>query len=245
MFYLKINDEIKKLIELAQIQIGCKYFCSSQLIAIDELELLIKFLENKKILMISDSEFKRIKSNSEAVYCHTVHMCSENNLINSKIEEEEEEQQILEDLKKDKINKKPIRNFRTEVDYEFAVRKAEEKNFNLQDDTKKTENTFGYGMSMIGGLLLLSLGSYYLGKHLLEFDDYHTYILTLIVTIIVFLAESILLVIRLNKQTLEESKTNPIRLKENSFAYKFNKKYRSLYNKDYNFKNKFEKAKTD
>ena len=60
MFYLKINEKIRSLIDkLPKLHFGCKYYCPHQLIALDEMEYLRKELANIKITF-TDEEFKEI-----------------------------------------------------------------------------------------------------------------------------------------------------------------------------------------
>jgi hypothetical protein len=80
---------------------------------------------------------------------------------------------------------------------------------------------------MIGSFFLIVYGSYYLGKYVFEMKDSNTYKLVLVITIVVVIAETLLLIIKLNKDS-EKVYTNKS-LKENSFAYKFNRKYRSTF----------------
>ncbi len=77
---------------------------------------------------------------------------------------------------------------------------------------------------MVGSLFLLALGSYYMGIYLLNLSDSATYKLVLVVTIVVMLSEMILVVIKMHRES--EKTLTPKKIKESSFAYKFNKKYR-------------------
>ena len=77
---------------------------------------------------------------------------------------------------------------------------------------------------MLASLFLLVLGSYYLGKYFLGMNDSATYKLVLVITIVVLISEMVLIVLKMNKE--DEKNLTIKKIKESSFAYKFNKKYR-------------------
>jgi hypothetical protein len=83
---------------------------------------------------------------------------------------------------------------------------------------------------MIGSFFLLVYGAYFLGKRVFKLNESYTYILTLVVTIVVFLSEITLLLIHIQQNELKEKYSDPnykIKYYKNSFAYQFNKNYRN------------------
>ena len=239
MFYLKINEKILELILLcSDIKLGCRDYCKYKLIALDELELLRIELENKKLKKFTNEEFDLIKKSTENVYFHQVHVCIHDNKLTQETFTKETTDENDTDFNSEidtmskpdftKERKKPdvINKFR--VTYDFSDKTEDEKI--LQNNAKKgelNENTFSYGISMIGSFFLLVLGSYYLGKDYLGWSQSSTLILTLIVTIVVFFAESFLLIIKLNKQTSNVKATENI--KKYSLAYRLNANYRNSF----------------
>ena len=223
---------------------GCKYYCPLQIIALDEMELLRKELEKINI-KLSDEEYKKLIKNTESKYFQNIHICYPKNNAN-KIKEEEEENLFSDKfLNKDKIPKKeenPFFNFETfEKNYQLRQKQKEEndKFFNkINNKSNKSFNSINSGISLILSFFLLVLGSYYLGKNFFGLSNSNTYKLMLIVTIIVFLSETCLLLLKLHKdemKEIEEGKGNYDNIYKNSFAYKFNKNYRNLINKPKNF----------
>ena len=227
MFYLKINDKIRKLIELLEIQIGCKYYCRMQLIAFDELEFIKREIRNRNLNVLSDSEYDEIKKDSEKYYFHSTHICKAENKADENKEEEDLEDRLLEEINKDKFVKKES-NIEPSIDYEYRLKqKDEEKN---RINVKKDENSISFAINMIGSFFLIVLGSYYLGKYIFEWKDANTYKLVLVVTIIVFIAEAVLLMIKLHRDTVKVNMNGQSR--NNSFAFRFNKKYRNTLSKN-------------
>ena len=245
MHYLIISSEIKSYIEkIPNIHFGCKYYCPLQIIALDEMELLRKEL-GKINIKLSDEEYKKLIKNTESKYFQNIHICYPKNNTN-KIKEEEEENLFSDKfLNKDKIPKKeenPFFNFETfEKNYQLRQKQKEEndKFFNkINNKSNKSFNSINSGISLILSFFLLVLGSYYLGKNFFGLSNSNTYKLMLIVTIIVFLSETCLLLLKLHKdemKEIEEGKGNYDNIYKNSFAYKFNKNYRNLINKPKNF----------
>jgi hypothetical protein len=220
MFYLKINEKIKELIDLLNIQLGCKYYCKYQLIALDELEFIRRELKIQNIKTLTDEEYEEIKKSSEKVYFHTTHICVVQN-PEDKLEETDDEK-AFEELLKEKTNKPKKDTFEPNINYEFRLKQQEEEKNKLT--IKKDENSMSFAINMVGSFFLIVLGSYYLGKHLLELDDSVTYKLVLVVTIVVFIAESVLLMLKLHRES--EKLGSYSKGKTNSFAYRFNRKYR-------------------
>ena len=247
MFYLLINDQIRKYIDMIKDKhFGCKIYCPLQIIALDELELLRK--ELKKIdINLSDEEYKNLLKSSSPKYFHSTHVCITPE-EERKREEEREMQKYLEESKKDRIPKKEVNAF---VDFEqleknYKERKKQEerdeKLFNNNskknlDRTGSSITSITSGFSMIVSFFLLVIGSYYLGKYFFGLSDSNTFKLVLVITIIVFLSETCLLLLSLHKEDLKkqkEGKYNDIGgYYRDSFAYKFNKEYRNRVNGKY------------
>jgi hypothetical protein len=220
MFYLKINDKIQELISLLNIQIGCKYYCKYQLIALDELEFLRKELKSQNIITLTNQEYEEIKKSSEKVYYHSTHICIPQNPEDKKDVTDDEKE--FEELLKDKQSKPKKETFEPNIDYEYRLKQQDEENKKVA--VKKDDNSLSFAMNMIGSFFLVVLGSYYFGKYFLELEDAVTYKLVLVVTIVVFLAETVLLMIKLHRDS--EKLGNYSKGKNNSFAYRFNRKYR-------------------
>jgi hypothetical protein len=232
MIYLKINEKIRELLDLIKhnFKLGCKYYCPKQIIALDEFELMRKELILKNIKKITDEEFKQLIASTESFYLHNTHSCQ------NQEPESEDESKLLEELKKDKINpSKKIEYFETMKYNEFEeeyLRKKKEEEESMKSKSEfskiRSESSISYAFSMIGSLFLLASGSYYLGKYFLNMSESNTYKLVLVITIIVLISEMVLLVLKMNK---DSEKTLTMRkIKESSFAYKFNKKYREQCN---------------
>jgi hypothetical protein len=266
MLYLKINENIKSLIELIKdsFKLGCKEYCPHQLIALDEFELLRKELEFKNLKSFTDEEYKDITKSTETVYLHTTHLCSssDTSTSNKKLEshvetdsDTETEQRLLEELKKDKISNSLNKNRKNYFDSssrdifeeEYQNKKdEEEKNKNkTKSEIQKirTEGSLSYAFSMIASFFLLVLGSYYLGKYFFGMSDSNTYKLVLVITIIVLLSEMFLFLIKMNKDS--EKILTPGKIMETSFAYKFNKQYRDIVTSAMRKKKVFDKVKKE
>jgi len=135
----------------------------------------------------------------------------------------------LENLKKDKVHqtnkKKPY--FESESYIDDSI--SQDKSNTCSEFLKiRNESTLCNAFSMIASLFLLSLGAYYLGKYFLQMNDSNTYKLVLVVTIIVLISEMIHLVLKIIRESEKNFSANN-KLIENSFAYKFNKKYREQF----------------
>lgn len=254
MFYLLINEQIRKYIDMIKDKhFGCKKYCPLQIIALDEMELLRK--ELKKInIVLSDEDYRKLLNTSSPKYFHSVHICITPEEEKMR-EKEREMQKFLEQSKKDFIPRKEVNAF---VDFEqlektYKERKQqEERDKKLYNNNKKNIDRTGSsivsitgGLSMIVSFFLLVIGSYYLGKYFFGLSDSNTLKLVLVITIIVFLSETCLLLLSLHKEDmkrLKEGKQDIGSYYRESFAYKFNKNYRNHVNNQY-FQ-KF-KAKTD
>ena len=251
MFYLIINEQIRKYIDMIKDKhFGCKKYCPLQIIALDEMELLRK--ELKKInINLSDEEYKNLLKNANPKYFHTVHTCITPE-EEKKREEEREKQRFLEESKREHIPKKEVNAF---VDFEQLEKnyqerkKQEEKDEKLYKNSKRNLDRTGSsitsitgGFSMIISFFLLVLGSYYLGKYFLGLSDSNTLKLVLVITIIVFLSETCLLMLSLHKEDMKRQKEGVQSIRgyyKDSFAYRFNKNYRNKVNNKY-----FQKFKT-
>jgi hypothetical protein len=234
MFYLKINEKIRELLDLfTNYRLGCKNYCKYQLIAVDEFELLFKELERNKLKIITQEEISEIKKSSESVYFHNTHICqSVDNSTKREVESDAEsfnEEFLEKSFNNDKIrqakNQRPL--FNAEIDYDQLSKQKDEEQIlkNKQEPSKAAaDSTVSFAFSMISSFFLLVLGSYYLGKYVFELEEQYNYILVLVVTIIVVLAETILLILKLHQESVKYSSNS--KLKENSFAYRFNRRYR-------------------
>lgn len=242
MLYLKVNEKIRELMDLVKdsFKLGCKDYCKYKLIALDEFELLRKELEYKNLKKISDEEYKELIKSTESVYFHNTHVCFDPNSSKAPTVESDgvpDEEEILREFQKDKIReinkKRPYFEAKMPDHDEFEyIRKMQEESDPSKSKSElakmRTESSLTYALSMVGSLLLLALGGYYLGKYFLGMSDSNTYKLVLVITIVVMLSEMILLILKLNRETEKKLQTNK-KLRENSFAYKFNKKYRDQF----------------
>ena len=258
MFYLIINEQIRKYIDMIKEKhFGCKKYCPFQIIALDEMELLRK--ELKKIdIDLSNEEYNKLIKSTESKYFHSVHICITPE-EERKREELREMERYIEESKKDRIPKKEVNAF---VDFEqfeknYQERKKhdeeEEKLFNKNkieiDKTGNSVASITNGFSMIISFFLLVIGSYFLGKYFFGLNDSNTLKLVLIITIIVFLSETCLLLLSFHKEDLKRQKEivnkngeSHNKYYSNSFAYRFNKDYRSSVNNRYD---KFHKKKIE
>lgn len=77
MIYLKINDEIRILIEMIKdsFKLGYKEYCKHQLIPHDEFEILRKEMQFKNLKTFSDEEYRNTIKSTESVYMHSTHIC--------------------------------------------------------------------------------------------------------------------------------------------------------------------------
>lgn len=246
MFYLIINEEIRKYINMLKHRhFGCKYFCPLQLIALDEMELLRKELEKINVKLTNEEYLQLIKC-AENKYYHNVHICNTPEEERKK-EEEKERRRIMEELNKETIAKReenPFVNFK-EFEMNYRLRKEqEEKNdrlFNPHKISSKTGGNFGSvtnGFSMIASFFLLVFGAYYLGKYFFGLSDANNYKLILVVTIVIFISETCLLLLKMHREDMKIQSSNMHKngfdkYWQNSFAYKFNKNYRNQINKGY------------
>ena len=245
MFYLIINEQIRKYIDMIKDKhFGCKKYCPLQIIALDEMELLRK--ELKKIdIILSDEEYKNLLKSSEPKYFNSVHICITPE-EEKKREEAREMQKYLELSKEDRIPKKETNAFidleQFEKNYKERKKQEErdEKLFNKSnkknlDRTGSSIASITSGFSMIVSFFLLVIGSYYLGKYFFGLSDSNTLKLVLVITIIVFLSETCLLLLSLHKEDMKKIKEGNQHngfggYYQNSFAYKFNKDYRNKVN---------------
>ena len=243
MFYLLINEKIRELInKIKDIHFGCKYYCPLQMIALDEMELLRKELNNINITF-TDIEWKNILKSSESKYYQNVHICQYPNKEIKEKEEKSEKEKLLNNnyLKKDKIIKNrpnPFLNLEEmEKNYEkYKKQKENDEKFNNKNTFNINNNSIyslNRGISMIGSFFLLVYGAYFLGKRVFKLNESNTYILTLIV----FLSETVLMLISIQQKELRERNSDPtynIKYYKNSFAYQFNKNYRNHINNPIN-----------
>ena len=235
MFYIKINEQIKEYLNSVResFKLGCKDFCRFQLIALDEIELLRKELELKGIKKFSNDEFTEFLKASEKIYFNSIHVCDD-----SKPKEENldsindaclDDEFVMNELKKDKIREINKNKYFDTGAADHSIKEDEFVKYGGADDIQKikAESSLSYAFSMVGSFFLIVLGSYYLGKYFFKMEDSSTYKLILVITIIVLISEMFLLIIKINKT--DQTKLNPGKIKERSFAYRFNKKYREKF----------------
>lgn len=248
MFYLRINDKIRDYIKMVpESHFGCKYYCKQQLIAFDELEFLRKELKTKNV-PLTNEQFKELLQSTQSQYFVSTHNC--------KYPEEKKKEELSSDdepkkneINKDKIYKKTKNPFFDEETFEKntkmeALRQKEDNNLNGKDNRPSVASaysTISSGISMIVSFFLIVVGSYYLGKSFFGMNDYNTYILMLVVTIIVFISETCLIMLKLHKEQI----SNPqlANIKKHSFAYRFNAQYRNRFENSKS--NAFTKRKID
>lgn len=251
MFYLKINAQIRNYInQISNVHFGCQPYCPLQIIALDEFELLRKKLKEISI-ELTDEEYKKLIKDTEVMYYSHVHTCDipkEEREKQQKLREE----QIISEFHKEKIPKKTPNAFIDfdKIDINYKLRKKQEeqdeklfkKNSSLDRGGNKLMSITN-GFSMIFSFFLLVGGAYYLGKYFFGLNDSNTYKLMLVVTIVVFISEACLLLLKLHREDMRLYNDSPNRKKmfENSFAYKFNKSYRRNIDQMYNLKSKEKK----
>ena len=244
MFYLIINEQIRKYIDMIKDKhFGCKKYCPLQIIALDEMELLRK--ELKKIgINFSDEEFKALIKSTESKYFHHVHTC-----ITPEEEKKREEyrERNTEIKEKPKIEKNKI------CENENAENKiCENENIENSKNDICEKNVFSFKkfLSMTFSFFLFVVASYYIGKYCIGLSDSNTIKLVLVVTIIVILSEICLLLLSIHKEDMKNMKKQVEGINReigryyysNSFAYKFNKEYRNKVENtnDLNIKNKYD-----
>lgn len=248
MFYLKINDQIRNYIKMVpETHFGCKYYCKQQLIAFDELELLRKDLKSKNVNLTND-QFKEILQTTKSQYFVSTHNCKYPEDMPKKASSSEDESK-KNDLTRDKIHKKIKNPFFDEETFEKntkieSKRKKQENKFNDKESRPSVASaysTISSGISMIVSFFLIVIGSYFLGKSFLGLNDFNTYILMLVVTIIVFISETCLIMLKIHKEQM----TNPQfqNIQKHSFAYRFNSQYRNRFKNSQT--NSFTKRKID
>lgn len=251
MFYLIINEQIRKYIDMIKNKhFGCKKYCPLQMIALDEMELLRKELKNIGV-DLSNEEYKSLLKSTESKYFHNVHVCITPEEERKK-EEENEMNEYLEESKHDRIYKKEVNAF---VDFEKFEKNYEQQRKQKEEEEKiynkkssgidKTGNSYASitnGFSMIISFFLLVMGSYYLGKYFFGLNDSNTFKLVLVITIVVFLSETCLLLLSFHREDMKRQQEISLRgankYYSNSFAYKFNKGYRNNVDKKYDTKKK-------
>lgn len=225
MFHLKINDKIKNLLKESQLNFGCVDSCPDQLIPFDEFQLMIRSLGSK----ITSKEAEDIQNSTSIYRLSNLHICK----LDKKVEDDEiSDGEIERQFKTDKIARKDdpglLKN--AIVDYkriELEHKINEDNTLSSKSHKEEKENTLTFGFNMIGSFLLIVLGGYYLGKYYFEMEDHNTYKLVLVITIVVIIAEGMLLILKLNKYSKDIPASSQI---ENSFAYRFNKSYRNKFN---------------
>jgi len=232
MLFYKINSELRDQINKSKLKLGCIESCDKQLIALDEYELLLKGLNGQEL-----NKIKSLKKDAIFLSTSNPHICKRDTN-----KEEDDDDKYLNKLLEDKIAEKPnkkINPFKVEIDYEEIQREKKEKelyatNTNSSNAIKpENENNLAFAYNMVGSFIFVALGSYYLGKYVLEWKDAHTYVLTLIISIVVILAESILLMMKLHRSNRDLYRGQGDKLKKTSFAYSFNKSYRDKF-KEFN-----------
>lgn len=258
MYYFKINEEIRDLIDsipdvkAKKIFIGCKPYCKSQIIALDELEMLKKMLKEYNIRDINIEEFKNLKNSTKSAYFMKTHICeySENekvkevnksNCINE-IEDDNNDDVIEEETTIESIKNRKKKNlFDTEIDYNYQFKLQQELNDNNKNAFQVRESNMGYGISMLTSFFLIVIGIYYLCELVLKLSRETTLKITVVSTIVVIIAEAFLLLIRLDRD--DKKNFNRMSLNKNSVAYKFNLDYKNKVDKELERRNNLKQKK--
>lgn len=264
MIYFKINNEIKNLIQSLsvvknrEISLGCKHYCTKQIIALDELQLLNKLLKKENIKDMSSEEFKNLKNSTSNLSLRNLHICEDETLnkLNSKINYDNNNQQntenehIMNNINIDKFPRRAPPMFRPTTDYsslnKLEQQKEKDINNGRQHSYNMRESSASYGINLIVSFFLVIFGSFWLCKYIFELSDLSTFKITLVISIVVMFAEAMLLLIKLDKESKKE--INLKGLKKGSFAYKFNKSYRDkldIIEKKKQNKTFYNKYKTD
>lgn len=238
MHYLKLTDEIVSYInqipevKSKKIFIGCKPHCNSQIIALDELELMRKLLKQNEIKDFSSEEFKSLKNSTRMAYFLNTHICQElPKSVSEKESEQErlriEQEEFIKELSKDKIPEKEKPSlFDPKIDYEYLSKRQEEHNLEAigRNSFSFKESNLSYGISIIGSFFLIIMGIYYFCQIVLGLSKETTLKVTIVCSIIVLIAEAVLLMMRLDKESKKEIRGK--KLNKKSFAYQFNLKYK-------------------
>ena len=245
MYYFKINELIAELIsQVPNVKekknfIGCKPYCKSQIIALDELELIKKLLKEHNIRDISSEEFKEIKASTKSAYYINLHCCVVPEEKKAEIEEEERKkqeeyygQELLKDRKR--IEEKFL--FDPKIDHDYIFKKQQEANKVSGPTYSLRESTMSYGVSILVSFFLIFMGTYFFCDWVLEMKKSNTYKITIVVSVIVLITEAILLIIKLDKDNAKYIQTKG--LNKNSIAYKFNSDYRNKIENEVNKKKK-------
>lgn len=256
MIYFKLNEEISNWIKQIpevknrEITLGCKSWCKVQVIALDELQLMVKLLRQEKIKDFTSEEFKELKNTTSPLYFRSTHVCTEDEDKIPKPSQEEENEKDEKELKElfgDKIPTKQKYHFKPQVDYDIMNKINSQKEKELSRGQPQSfavrESTVSYGVNLLVSFFLVIFGTYSLCKYMLELSDSATFKITLIVSIIVMFAETFLLLIRMDKENKKD--INKKGLQKTSFAYKFNKDYRQQFNKGSFTSNTQSKTKVD
>ena len=243
MFYLIINEQIRKYIDMIKDKhFGCKKYCPLQIIALDEMELLRK--ELKKInINLSNEEYSALLKSTESKYFHTIHTC-----ITPEEEKKREEQRKMEEIKQQSKNDKNLKkNMKTE---EAKKKHEDEDEVYQKKQLKKKRNgktIIKNGLSLLISFFVIVLGAYYFGKYFFKLNDSNTLNLVIVITIIVLLSEICLILLSIHKEDLKIQESGiqygrNIYYGQESFAYKFNKSYRNRVDNKYDrrFKKKRE-----
>lgn len=258
MYYFKINDLIRELINVIpdviekRIFIGCKPHCKSQIIALDELEMLKKLLKEYKIKDINNEEFKELKNSTKSAYFMKTHICEGNDNLKSSSYDNDDSYNTInsvnyniindQDNTKDSIKKRNKKDlFDTEIDYDYQFKLQKELNDNNKNAFQVRESNIGYGISMLTSFFLIVMGIYYLCDLVLKLSRETTLKITIVTTIVVVIAEAFLLLIRLDRD--DKKNFNRANLNKNSVAYKFNLEYKNKVDKELERRNTVKQKK--
>ena len=148
MFYLIINEQIRKYIDMIKDKhFGCKKYCPLQIIALDEMELLRKELKKIDIDLTND-EYNKLLKSTESKYFHNIHICITPE-EERKREEQKEMEKYLEESKKDRIPEKDVNAF---VDFEQFEKNYKERKKHDEEEEKlfnKKEKNIDLGIILL------------------------------------------------------------------------------------------------
>ena len=235
MFYLKINDKLREYIKkIPDMHFGCEDFCKLQVIAIDELELLKKRLKSIDINFTKE-DYEQLINSTTKIYLKNQHICQKPSELKNNIDDINNKDITL-NLQYNKDNK-PIKNpfFNDKkFDENYQLKIKQEKDKNQSNNKKDSTSSVADGINLLLCFFIIVIGSFYFGRSILGLKPESNFKLVLVVTIVVFISETCLLMIKLNREHSDYTERN--HLIKDSFAYRFNNKYRNSVDNQYNYR---------
>ena len=211
MIYLRQTEELKKYISSVKTHLGCRSSCKMNLISIDEFNLLFMLLK-KQGAIVGSEEIEKIKKKAKHIYFHSTHICTQ------PADDDEDNETTIEELLKDKVFTREEPIFKSKLDYDAMDNRQKEEKQSIGKALKQAETSVGFGLNLLFGLFLIAYGAFQFCKSYMEMEFEPSLLVTLVVSIVTLLAETMLVIIRLGK--------NAKVTEDDSFAYKFNKNYR-------------------